>query len=232
MTCQSVTSPASIAVAAMIIVLSAFRAHAGLRFERTSIDLEHDARETKQMGVFRFKNDGDRPVTILAVRSCCGCTTTDLQKRVYQSGEAGEIRVFYSPGSETGERRKSIEVVSDDTEFPTITLELRATIEPAFRIASRIASWQKGDPTKPREIEIEIRRREPLELTSVVCSSDKVKATLVQVVIGRRYKLTVVPKSTQNPVKALITVRGREENSPMLRVLAMVRETRSDENPP
>jgi len=217
------TSLAPLAATVMIIVFSAISARAGLRFERTSVDLQPEVGKTKLTGVFPFKNDGDRPVTILAIKSSCGCTTATLEKRVYQPGETGEIRTSYSPGSETGERQKTVEVISDDAELPTIALELRATIEPAFKIGNRVASWRMGDATKPREIKIEISRREPLELNSALCSSDRVEATLVPIEVGRKYKLTVIPKSTADPLKALITVRGPEENSPMLRVLALVR---------
>jgi Protein of unknown function (DUF1573) len=190
-----------IAATVMIIVFSAISARAGLRFERTSVDLQPEVGKTKLTGVFAFKNDGDRPVTILAIKSSCGCTTATLEKRVYQSGETGEIRVSYSPGSETGERQKTVEVLSDDAKLPMIALELRATIEPAFKIGNRVASWRMGDATKPRAIKIEVSRREPLELTSALCSSDKVEATLLPIEAGRKYKLTVIPKSTADPIE-------------------------------
>ncbi|HEY5706893.1 MAG TPA: DUF1573 domain-containing protein [Terrimicrobiaceae bacterium] len=212
----------AIVATSLISALYPMGARAELKFERTSIDLQQQAGEDNLTGVFTFRNEGDRPATILAVRSTCGCTTATLEKRVYQSGETGEIRVSYSPGSETGERRKTVEVILDDAERPTIALELRATIEPVFKNGNRIASWQKGDAIKPREINIEVSRREPLELTSTLSSSDRVEASLVPIEVGRKYKLTIIPKTTADPLKALITVRGRGEDSPALRILALV----------
>ena len=79
---------------------------------------EHDfgrIRDDKKVSwKFGFKNGAEAPVTILDVHSSCGCTTTNLAKKTFAPGEAGEIEAMFDPVSRQGKERKAITVKTDE----------------------------------------------------------------------------------------------------------------------
>jgi len=76
---------------------------------------------------FRFTNTGTATLNILAVRAGCGCTTTSLRTHEYEPGESGTVDLVFSPQG-TGRQVKSLTVVSDDPDEPTVELSIGARI--------------------------------------------------------------------------------------------------------
>ena len=81
----------------------------------------------KYVSAFRFTNLGDAPLEILAVRAGCGCTTTSLSTYIYEPGESGAVDLVFSPQG-MGRQVKSLTVVSDDPQNPTVELSIGANI--------------------------------------------------------------------------------------------------------
>ncbi len=83
-----------------------------LSFDRIEHDFgplwEGESRTTS----FRFRNTGDEPLRIEAIRADCGCTTTTLDRMVFAPGEGDEIAVNFDAKGR-GDQRKGITVVSN-----------------------------------------------------------------------------------------------------------------------
>lgn len=66
-------------------------------------------------GQFVFVNSGDSPVSIVSVRTSCGCTTVDLPLDEINPGDTAVIAVQYDPTGRPGKFEKKIMVnFSDD----------------------------------------------------------------------------------------------------------------------
>jgi len=68
---------------------------------------------------FRFKNIGDKPLTVISAVPGCGCTVADYPKEAVAPGQEGVITAgFDSKKGSTGEFRKNI-VVTTNTKGST-----------------------------------------------------------------------------------------------------------------
>jgi hypothetical protein len=77
---------------------------------------------------FKFTNKGSGMLEIKDVQPTCGCTVPELEKKKYEPGESGAIKVNFSPGSNIGSVTKLLYVISNDKVNPRLTLTLRANI--------------------------------------------------------------------------------------------------------
>ena len=72
---------------------------AALQWPAPQFEHAGQASESQVAHEFAFTNAGPAPVTIDAVRTNCGCTTTQLAQRTYAPGESGSIRAEFAYGS-------------------------------------------------------------------------------------------------------------------------------------
>ena len=87
--------------------------------------------KTKLTYKFPFMNIGGAPLKIKHVRTSCGCTATNLGKKVLQPGESSELQIIYKTGKKLGRRRRNITIVSNDPVHPKVSLGITAEIQPA-----------------------------------------------------------------------------------------------------
>ncbi len=95
------------------LVISALNG-SGLEWETKRISIVATHEQESAEGIFAFTNNSDQTVTIKSVRSSCGCTVPELEKREFQPAESGEIKALFTFGTRTGAQRKSISVVTDE----------------------------------------------------------------------------------------------------------------------
>ncbi|MCK9210125.1 MAG: DUF1573 domain-containing protein [Ignavibacteriaceae bacterium] len=96
-------------------------------------ETKHDFGKVKQ-GVtltfaFKFKNDGEENLAIQKVHASCGCTGVTMgDKKEFEEGEEGEIKVTFNTGGRSGVQSKTVMVQSNDTENPTVVLSFTCDI--------------------------------------------------------------------------------------------------------
>jgi LEA14-like dessication related protein len=79
--------------------------------------------------VFKFKNDGDENLVIQGVHASCGCTGAAIgDKKEFNKGEEGEIKVSFNTSGRSGVQSKTVSVQSNDPESPTIILSFTCEI--------------------------------------------------------------------------------------------------------
>ena len=59
---------------------------------------------------FRFKNTGNKPLTIYNARGSCGCTVPEIPQRAFAPGEEGEIKAVFDSKGKPGHRSNEIYV--------------------------------------------------------------------------------------------------------------------------
>jgi len=170
---------------------------------------------------FEFTNTSGRTLNITNMRTSCGCSaaTPDNDKRVYQPGEAGSIKVTFDPKGRRGEERKIVTVDTDDPTTKSFELSIRASVLP--RILMEPTTVYFGEvPLKDqnREQEFTITSRElGFAVKSFAPQDPRIKvedlgAKQVEIdgtpVMRVRYKLTMptdLPRGTWQSSLSIVT---------------------------
>jgi hypothetical protein len=98
---------------ALLALLFAAPASAQLAFGLTTHDFGEIEEGVEARHTFVFENEGDRPLTLRAVRPSCGCTTPSFTTEPVGPGERGQIVVAYDSEGRPGPFRRSIRVTAD-----------------------------------------------------------------------------------------------------------------------
>lgn len=73
---------------------------------------------------FRFKNTGNKPLTIFEATASCGCTVPEKPEYPVKPGEIGFLKVKFNSDRKPGEAHKSIAVTSNaNPDFPVLFLQ-------------------------------------------------------------------------------------------------------------
>ncbi len=121
-----------------------------LRFEKTEHGFGEITDERPIEMRFPFTNTGMETITIKRMHSYCGCTTPALEKKVYEPGESGEIRVVFDPSGRHGGQVKRIMVYTDDSVQPIKTMIARGYVRPIAYLEPNVVNF--GEVEKDAEI--------------------------------------------------------------------------------
>ena len=108
------------------ITLLAQEKMAKIEFETTVIDYGTIEKGSDGIRVFKFKNTGDAPLVVSAVKSSCGCTVPKKPEAPILPGEDGEIQVKYDT-KRVNPIRKTITVTSN-ADTPTVALKIKGNV--------------------------------------------------------------------------------------------------------
>lgn len=122
------------------IFATASQLTAALKFDEEIVSHEATFEETQFTAEFKFTNEGEETETVGNVRSSCGCTVPELDKKVYEPGESGVIRATFTYGARHGMNQKNITVKTDQAEY---VVTLRVNIPEVYKISPRILVWNK-----------------------------------------------------------------------------------------
>lgn len=89
---------------------------------------------------FVFRNVGTEDLTVLNVRSTCGCTVPELEKNVYAPGEEGEVTVIFNPNNRENAQHKTINVTTDSRETPRVALHINSFVTKVLNVQPSIAN--------------------------------------------------------------------------------------------
>ncbi len=79
-----------------------FFLYANLKFEQNVITADLPVKTASFEFSFKFKNEGETPITIVDIQTSCGCTVAMSDKRNYLPNENGEIKGVFSVGDRKG----------------------------------------------------------------------------------------------------------------------------------
>ncbi len=156
---------------------------------------------------FKFKNTGNDVLEIQRIQSTCGCTVPKLQKKEYQPGEEGEIRVTYKASSRPGNVSKKLYIHSNAGNEPRYELKISADTVIAVSYEPEtlnLSLMEQGGDIKP--IVITAKDNKPFKVTGFTDRNSAVSAQLSgNAATVKRIKPDVdVDKLSKNP-------RGRIE---------------------
>lgn len=172
--------------------------NAGLVFDEERVVHEANFEESEHTGIFAFTNKGKKPVKILEVNSSCGCTTALPSKQVFQPGESGEISATFDYGEREGKQIKSIRIETDaEEEDGRIFLTLEVNIPSALEYSPSVVMWNRAQDKefKPKEVIIESKMAEPIEILDIVASSDFFSHEIKVLEEGKKFAISIAPEN-------------------------------------
>jgi hypothetical protein len=197
----------------------------GLEWETKRISIVATPEQESAEGIFAFTNNSDQTVTIKSVRSSCGCTVAELEKRVYQPGESGEIRTLFTFGTRTGAQRKSISVVTDATHEAKTNLHLEVSIPELIQIKPFFVFWRKGDALEPKTIELRMSDPDLIKPVSIEANNELFDAVLESTDDQAVFSVVITPRSTEISGNShfLVTTDFPAEKPRVVRIYAAIR---------
>ncbi len=82
--------------------------------------------------LFTFTNTGAEPLVIEDIRSTCGCTVPELEKKEYAPGESGEIKVIFNPHNRKGLNERTVTVITNSSQQRVHQLSIKAQVKPVL----------------------------------------------------------------------------------------------------
>jgi hypothetical protein len=137
-----------------------------IAFESEACDLGSVVQGEQPDCDFVFTNTGTGDLRILQLEPTCGCTTALLSAPLARSGERGAIRVVFDSANFAGEVVKEVEVRTNDPTRPSLTLRVKALVEPEIDFEPREVAFdgvRSGSELK-HVVMLTNRRAEPVRI--------------------------------------------------------------------
>ena len=186
----------------LILGLSLFAQETQPKLEFTSSEFNFDTIEkgAKVHHVFEFKNTGNAELEIKDVKPTCGCTTAKPEKLNYSPGEAGKIEITFDSTRFSGDITKTIVVVSNDPDTPSMQLKLTGKIleEVQSSPASLAIPNVKRSDVVTREMTLTTGLLDKLEISNVQSNLEFLKLEPVRI-DEKTYKIRVSFNASDAP---------------------------------
>lgn len=178
-----------------------------LEWKEETISVTTAPFQTVQEAVFEFTNTGDKPVTILEVKTYCDCLEATANQKIYEPGATGVIRAKFRVGDRAGVYGRDITVSTDETPYP-IHLRMRIEIPEVATLSPRIVSWGSNEPTTEKSIDLQTAPNLEIAFSEAVSTSPDILARLETITAGHQYRIHLKPRRTDQPVSAAIRING------------------------
>lgn len=204
-------------IALLLASFAALPLHGALSWESTVYKEQASATSVATVAKFRFTNKGKDSVQISSLKSSCGCTTAELEKRLYAPGEGGTITAEFTYGDRVGKQHKVITITSQDGEATHNTmLEIFVDIPESINVSPRIQFWKQGEALEGRPIVIKMAEGFPGTPISARMFDKDSKFRLGEITMTApgEYVLEAVPLTTDKTMteagELLFEVEGKE----------------------
>lgn len=100
-----------------------------ISFASTTYDFGKAKHKDKVEFDYVFTNTGKSDLIIRKTKASCGCTALAPEKTVLKPGESSKIHVVFDTNGKLGKQHKTVTVICNDPETPTIVLNIQGTVE-------------------------------------------------------------------------------------------------------
>ena len=179
---------------------------ASLAWDSMEISQTAGLGEKSVRAIFKFKNTGVTPVEIKETVSSCGCTTVQLAKKIYATGETGQIEAVLDIGDRQGLQVKTIKIITDGAGDPVV-LTMKTLIPRVLEIKPAFVYWKRGEVPNSIKVMLAVDTEEPVNIVGVASSNLNMQAQIEVLIPGKSYALEVFPLSTDESFKAVISLK-------------------------
>ena len=176
--------------------------------------------------IYEFKNTGSETLEIQLIKPSCGCTVPEMEKKSYEPGETGTMKVTFDPSGKKGAISRNITIYTNSSSKPVHTLIVQSFVKPVVITKPRILAFdmtQKGQ-SQTKDISI-YGRFEDFKVTRATTTDPDVFA--VEVVDGgqvefegetmwlQTLRVTILESAKPDSHRTEISVRTNEEHKPL-----------------
>ena len=183
---------------------------------------------------YLFRNTGAGPLTITQVKTSCGCTVPELDKKTYMPGESGTLNVTFDPRGKAGAVARNITVFTDSDSTPNETLIVRALVKPVVVIDPKVIPFEAIEKGNSATKEFKIYgRTDDFKVTRATSSEPNIFDIEVEDKGEAEYrgetlrlsviKVTVSPNASPDNHRADITIRTNDERKPIVTTTVIAR---------
>ena len=129
---------------------------------------------------FELINEGDEPLEVKAVRPTCGCTVADFDREMPPGGK-GYVKAKLETRDFSGPISKSILIMTNDPQDPTVTVVIKTDVHPYVEILPRALVRFNAVQHEPmnQKITVVAGENDPnFKVTGVRSSVDFLSATI------------------------------------------------------
>jgi len=91
-------------------------------------------------------------VRIATLATSCACTTAELAKETYASGEEGQLRVEFEVGPLMGRQERSITVTTDEASADPTILKIVVDIAELVSVQPKLLFWKAKDAGEEKSV--------------------------------------------------------------------------------
>jgi hypothetical protein len=169
-----------------------------IRFDKMVHDFGDVGSGTANVCEFGFKNVGEALLKIIDVIPDCGCTIFTLDKKEYEPGESGVLKIKFNAPIPAGTTTKHITVTSNDKAAPTLTLTLKATVAARVDYQPKTLNLLLKDEDKaPPKVTLTSIDGRPFSVTSVRSTANAISADFDASVEATKFVLQLKVDKTQ-----------------------------------
>jgi hypothetical protein len=152
--------------------------HNGPRLEIKEAVFDFGERDqgTKVFHPFSFKNTGSKNLEIKEVRSTCGCTVGDVNKRILKPGDTASVLITFNTEGYRGKVKKKIKIFTNQKEDPEKTIEIKGVVLVDLSITPRRLYINIKYDDKARSVEIKNHSGRDIKLMNTV--SERLEITV------------------------------------------------------
>ena len=183
---------------------------------------------------YLFRNTGSGPLTITQVKTSCGCTVPELEKKTYMPGESGTLDVTFDPKGKAGTIARNITIFTDSDSTPSETLIVRAYVKPVVVIEPRVMPFEAVEKGTSATKEFQIYgRTDDFKVTRATVAHPEIFDVEVEDKGETEYKgemlrlsvVKVTVKDTAHPDnhRADVTIRTNDERMPIVSTTVIAR---------
>ena len=193
-----------------------------LTFDKLHFDFGKVSVDRKVSHRFKATNAGGAPLQIKQVVPSCGCTYTMVGQWYLKPGESTEIDATFNPAGMRGVVRKSMQVISDDPDNPSIRLSFEADVVQDVMPSTTALFFDEVPRSAPRKavIRLESGNDQAVQVIDAkVPAAPYLSATYRSegkaVVVEIQMDARKVPAGKTSGVD-VVTIRTTSERSPLI----------------
>lgn len=171
--------------------------------------------ETSKEISFGFTNKGQNPIRIVGIKSSCGCTVPEFEKKEYAPGESGILNVSFKSSSGVQNTSGTVLLVSDEEKDNFYTLRLLVTRKQVARLSSQKEEWEIGSAPVEREIIVDIIEK-GTHIIEVSSNNDAFDVRMVTIEPNQQYRIKVRPRTNEYPASGSLRLQTTNEKQPFL----------------
>ncbi len=174
---------------------------------------------------YAFTNIGDRLLELTAVRPSCGCTTAGEWSRKVEPGQTGSIPIQFNSGNFNGQVAKTITVTCNDTNKPSVVLQLKGTIWKAVDVTPQYAvlNLTVESPTNSTTVRIVSNEEGPLTLFAPESNNKVFDAEVKTNQPGKEFLVIIkaVPPLPLGSTRGIVSLKTSSTNMPIISITAI-----------